>query len=175
MTKSVRSRGSRSALILVAAILCASPASAQGWQLWGGYSMLRETKDQITFPAGWTAGAARSVNGWLSIVADVDGQKKSIPSIGSDIVLTSHAFLVGGRASKSLGRFTESAQVTLGILRADGDAFGSSSRSTAFALQPGLALEYPIAGQWSARAGVDLRLIHTGEQLRVVGAIVFRP
>src|SRR4051794_11063053 len=124
------------ALLLLTIMFMPAAVSAQTWEAWAGYSMLRETKDQITFPAGWTFGAARIVNTWLAVVVDVDGQRKTIPSIGSDIVLTSHSFLAGARASRALGRFTESAQVCAGVLRAGGDAFGASSRSTSFAIQP---------------------------------------
>jgi hypothetical protein len=176
MTRSVRSRRARfvPVLVLIASVLVPRAAGAGGWEVSGGYSMLREEKDQVTFPLGWTAGAALSLNRWLSVIADVDGQRKAIPSIGSDIVLTSHAFLVGGRASATLGRFTESAQVCVGLFRASGDAFGSSNSSTSFTVQPGLGLEYPIASRWSVRAGVDLRLIPTGEQARVTAAVVYR-
>jgi hypothetical protein len=149
-------------------------AGADGWEVSGGYSMLREENDQVTFPRGWTAGAALPLQRWFSVIADVDGQRKAIPSIGSDIVLTSHAFLVGGRASATLGRFRESAQICVGLFRATGDAFGSTSSSTSFAVQPGLGLEYPIASRWSARAGVDLRWIPAGEQARVTASVVYR-
>jgi hypothetical protein len=159
--------------VLLASWLVPRAAAAGGWEVSAGYSMLREENDQVTFPLGWTAGAALALNRWLSLLADVDGQRKAIPSIGSDIVLTSHAFLAGGRASARLGRFTESAQLCVGLFRAAGDAFGSSSSSTSFAVQPGLGLEYPIAGRWSARAGVDLRWIPTGEQARVTATVVY--
>lgn len=172
MTKYLRGAPRTVAMLLVLAWPAA--VSAQGWEASGGYSMLRDTKDQLTFPAGWTAGAAAALNRWLSVVADVDGQRKTIPSIGSDIVLTSHAFLAGGRGSTRLGRFTEWAQVCVGVFVARGDAFGSSEASSSFAVQPGLGLDYPVSAHWSARAQLDLRWIRTGEQVRVGGSIVYR-
>jgi hypothetical protein len=163
------------ALAILAWVVVAERASAGDWELSGGYSMLREANDQVTFPAGWIVGAAGSVNSWLWVTADIDGQRKTVPSIGSDIVLSSHAFLLGGRAATRIGRFTESAQLSAGLLRASGDAFGSSSASSSFAVQPGLGLQYPIAGRWGIRGTVDLRLIHTGEQIRISATLVYAP
>jgi hypothetical protein len=119
-------------------------------------------------------GAARPLNSWLAVLVEVDGQRKTIPSIDSDIVLTSHAFLAGARASAQLGRFIESAHLSAGSYRAGGDAFGSSSSINYFAIQPGLGLDYVLADRWSARAQLDVRWIRTSQQIRIAASIVYR-
>ena len=161
-------------VLLMLLVSMTAGVSAERWEVSGGYSMLRETKDQVTFPAGWIVGAAQSINSWLSVVGEVDGQQKTIPSIGSDIVLSSHAFTdrgACGRANRTGDRICSPVRRSL---RADGDAFGSSSTSTSFAFQPGAGVEYPAGRTWAARAELDLRWIHTGQQVRGVASLVYR-
>ena len=97
-------------LALLACVLLPTIAQAGEWEAWAGYSWLRDTTDRVTFPAGWTLGGGRSLTSWLSVVGELDGQRKTIPSIGSNIVLTSNGFTIGARASARVGPFTEFAQ-----------------------------------------------------------------
>jgi hypothetical protein len=135
---------------------------------------MRDAKDQVTFPEGWTAGGARSLTTWLSVVGDVDGQRKDIPALGGDIVLTSHAFTAGARAAAKLGPVKQFAQVTSGVLLLHGDAFGSGQTTTTWVIAPGLGLDYAVAKAWAARLEVDVRFVRTGQQVRAVAAIVYR-
>jgi hypothetical protein len=160
--------------VLLACSLRPAPAQAGEWEAWGGYSSMRDTTDRVTFPTGWDAGALRSLTTWLSVVGELDGQRKSIPSFASNIVLTSRALTLGARASARLGRVTEFAQVCGGVLRSDGDAFGQTSTSTSYIVQPGLGLDYPLGRRWAARIEADVRWIDTGQQLRGVVALVYR-
>ena len=160
--------------VLIAGTLLPAAAQAGEWEAWGGYSAMRDTTDRVTFPAGWDVGALRSLTTWLSVVGEVDGQRKSIPSFASNIVLTSRAFTLGARASARLGRVTEFAQISGGVLRSDGDAFGQTSTSSSYVIQPGLGLDYPLGKRWAARIETDLRWIDTGQQLRGVAALVYR-
>jgi hypothetical protein len=160
--------------VLLLLVSMTAAVSAEGLEVSGGFSILRETQDQVTFPAGWIVGAAHPIGAWLSVLGEIDGQRKAIPSIGSDIVLSSHAFTVGARASTRIGRVTEFAQLCGGLFRADGDAFGSRSTSMSFALQPGLGIEYPAQRTWAFRTEVDVRWIHTGQQVRGVASVVYR-
>ena len=149
-------------------------AQAGEWEAWAGYSWLRDTTDRVTFPVGWTLGGGRSLASWLSVVGEIDGQRKTIPSIGSNIVLTSNGFTVGARASTRVGPFIEFAQLSSGVVRENGDAFGASSVSTFVVIQPGLGLDYPLGKRWAARGEVDVRRISTGQQLRAVAVLVYR-
>ena len=151
------------------------PVAAQAgeWEAWAGYSWLRDTTDRVTFPAGWTLGGGRSLTSWLSVVGELDGQRKTIPSIGSNIVLTSNGFTIGARASARVGPFTEFAQLSSGVVREGGDAFGASSASTFVVIQPGLGLDYPLGKRWAARGEGEVRRIRTGQQLRGVAALVY--
>src|SRR5665213_1129741 len=102
------------------------------WQVAAGYTFMRESDitDKINFPAGWVAGTAVRVNHWLSIAGEVDGQYKTIPFIGSDTRLTSHALSGGLRASAAIGRFVEFGQVLAGVVQSTGTAFGTTDTTT---------------------------------------------
>jgi hypothetical protein len=144
------------------------------WQVSAGYTFMRESDvtDKINFPAGWVAGAAVRVNHWLSVAGDVDGQYKTIPFIGSDTHLTSHAFSGGLRASAAIGRFVEYGQVLAGVVQSTGTAFGTTDTTTQAILQPGLGLDYPLTAKWAIRGALDVRFISTGQEIRATTGIV---
>jgi hypothetical protein len=151
-----------------------SAPSPRRWQVSAGYTFMRESDitDKIDFPAGWFVGAAARVNCWLSVVGDVDGQYKTIPFVGNDTHLTSHAVTGGLRASARLGRFVEFGQVLGGIVQSTGTAFGTTETTTHATVQPGLGLDYQLGGKWAIRGELDVRFISTGQEIRVATGIV---
>jgi len=176
-----RARALTPALLLAAALLAApSTARAQSaqesarWQLSGGYAFMAENDvtDKETFPRGWNVSGAVRLSSWLSIAADADGQYKTIPTLGGDIQLTSHALTGGLRASARLGKLTEFGQVLAGVVQSTGTAFGSSDTTRYRAIQPGLGLDYPCGPRWAIRGELDVRFLSTGQEIRVVAGIV---
>lgn len=165
-------------------LLCLLPhaASAQpSVEISGGYSLARDPRDEVTLPAGWVAGAAISVTGWLAAVADVSGQYTTIPLLGSDARLSVHTVMGGARASARIGRLTEFGQLLVGIVRASGSAFGSTNVNHSLGIQPGIGVDYPVTRRVSARAELDVRLIrnqpntnNSGYQDRFVAGLAYR-
>jgi hypothetical protein len=156
--------------LLLPRMTAAQPATR--WQLFAGYSTLNDTLDQVTFPAGWTVSAAGHLTEWLSVVGDTDGHYKTIPVIGSDVRLTSHSVTGGLRAGARVGPFVEFAQLLAGVAQATGTLFGSSETIRRSVVQPGVGLDYPLHGGWAVRGQLDIRLIATGHELRVVTGLV---
>jgi Outer membrane protein beta-barrel domain len=175
-----RARALTPALLLAAVLLAAPSARAQSaresarWQLSGGYAFMVESDvtEKETFPSGWNVSGAVRLTSWLSIAADADGQYKTIPTLGGDIQLTSHALTGGLRASARLGKLTEFGQVLAGAVRTTGTAFGSSDTTMYRAIQPGLGFDYPCGARWAIRGELDVRFLSTGEEIRVVAGIV---
>lgn len=107
-----------SLLLLIA--LLPRPAAAQsgrGLEISAGYSFVRDPKNDISLPSGWMVGAALPVSGWLSAVADVSGNRKTVSAFGSDLDFGVHAAMAGVRASARVGKLTEFAQVLAGVVR----------------------------------------------------------
>ena len=142
------------------------------WQLFAGYATLNDVTDHVTFPAGWAVSAAVHLTEWLSVAGDVDGHYKTIPAIGSDLRLTSHTVTGGLRAAARLGRFTEFAQLLLGVAQVTGTLFGSTETTRRRVVQPGVGLDYPLRGGWAVRGQLDLRVIAPGHEYRVTTGIV---
>jgi hypothetical protein len=165
-------------------LLCLLPrlASAQPpVEVSGGYSLARDPRDEVTLPAGWTAGAGVGLTHSISAVADVSGQYKTIALVGSDARLSVHTVMGGVRASGRIGRLTEFGQVLAGVVRASGSAFGSRNVHHSLGIQPGVGADYPLAQRFAARAELDLRLIENqpdssnhGYEYRFVAALVYR-
>jgi hypothetical protein len=159
------------ALGLPLAAAAQAPAPAR-WQVFAGYAVLNDATDHLTFPAGWAASAAGHLTEWLSAVGDVDGQYKTIPAIGSDVRLTTHTATGGLRVAARLGRFSEFAQVLVGVAQATGTLFGSTETIRRAVVQPGMGLDYPFRERWAIRGELDLRLMATGHEFRVTTGIV---
>src|SRR5262249_59541763 len=66
---------SRVAALVALLLWSAAPAAAQsrGVEVFGGYAVVHDAKNDITLPAGWLAGGAVQITRWLSAVADVSG------------------------------------------------------------------------------------------------------
>jgi hypothetical protein len=171
-----------SLLLLIA--LLPRPAAAQSGrplEISAGYSFVRDPKNDISLPSGWMVGAALPVSGWLSAVADVSGNRKTVSAFGSDLDFGVHAAMAGVRASARVGKLTEFAQVLAGVVRGSGTAFGFTSTSHALGLQPGFGVDCPLAPRLAARGELDVRFIHNqpdgnnaGYEYRFVGALVYR-
>ena len=147
----------------------------------GGYSLAHDSRDQVTLPAGWIAGAAIGLTPAFAAVADVSGQYKTVALLNADARLSVHTVLGGIRASARLGRLTEFGQILAGVVRTSGSAFGSTTTMLAIGVQPGAGVDYPLTPRWAARAELDVRLIAAqqdaqtgGTQLRFAACLVYR-
>ncbi len=83
----------------------------------GGYALAHDSRDQVTLPAGWMAGAAIDVTPAFAAVVDVSGQYKTVALLNADARLTIHTALAGVRGSARLGRLTEFGQIVAGVVR----------------------------------------------------------
>ena len=170
----------------IVALLCllSRPAAAQTFtplEVSGGYSFVRDPRNDISLPLGWMAGGGVTLTDWLSAVADVSGSNKTISAFGSDVRINVHTAMAGVRGSVRVGRLTEFAQVVVGVVRGSGTAFGFTSTTNAFGVQPGFGVDYPLNQRLAGRAQFDVRFIHSqpdgndpGYEYRFVAAIVYR-
>jgi len=163
--------------------LCA-PAAAQMLrpvEIFGGYAFVHDPKNDVSLPAGWIAGGAFRLTDWLSAVADASGGYKTEDAFGERLRLSAHAASLGARASARVGRLTEFGQLLAGVVRGSGSAFGFTETTTAFALQPGAGVDYPISPRLAVRGEIDVRFIRNqpngneaGYEYRVAAALVYR-
>jgi outer membrane protein with beta-barrel domain len=170
----------------IAALLCllSRPTAAQIFtplELSGGYSFVRDPRNDVSLPIGWMAGGGVTLNDWLSAVADVSGNHKTIAAFGSDVHISVHTAMAGVRGSVRVGRLMEFAQVLVGVVRGSGTAFGFTSTTNALGVQPGLGVDYPLNQRLAGRAQFDVRFIHSqpdgndpGYEYRFVAGIVYR-
>ena len=138
------------------------PAGAQMWtpqEVSGGYVYVNDSDNQIGLPAGWMAGGSFRLTDWLSAVGEGGISARTTTTFGSELRLRVGAVLGGARASASLGPFREFGQVLVGAVLGSGTGFGVTSTDTAFGVQPGAGLDYPITARVAARAEVDGRFI----------------
>lgn len=165
-----------------------SPAS-RPTEIFGGYSFLSDPSQSVltatagdkNLPLGWAAGAARPVWRWVSAVGDISGHYKRGTTLDDDVSLSFHAFAGGVRGSAKIARLTEFAQVLAGVARARGSAFSQTVTTTAFLLQAGGGIDYPLRARLAARLQIDYRRIKgsddgraTAHQFRAVAALVYR-
>jgi Outer membrane protein beta-barrel domain len=150
-------------------------------ELSGGYAFVRDPTIDLSFPAGWSVGAAGTINDWLSAVADVSGSRASTPTIVEDLRFSVHAFMFGVRASARVGRFVEFGHVLVGPVHGSATAFGVTTTSTRVGTQVGAGLDYPLKQKLAVRGQIDWRWIRGDEQggdaeqqFRVVAGIVYR-
>ncbi len=170
------------ALLLLLLCLLPHPASAQpAIEISGGYAIARDPRDEVTLPAGWMAGVAMDLSHAISAVADLSGQAKTVPLIGSEARLSVITAMAGVRASARIGPLSESVQVLAGVIRTSGSAFGATTISQSLGIQPGVGLDYPLTSRLSARTQRDLRLIgsqpdagNRGYQYRFAAGGVYR-
>ena len=174
----------RRPLAFLSAWLClAVPAAAQprAVEISGGYTFVHDAKNDISLPAGWIAGGAVAITRWLAAAADVSGSYNTEEAFGATLHFRTHAIVGGGRVHAKLGRATEFAQLLAGIVRGSGTSFGFTDTTTAFALQPGVGLDYPLGDRLAARGQLDVRFIRNqpegneaGYEYRFSAAVVYR-
>jgi hypothetical protein len=163
--------------------------TARSTELFGGYSYLRDpgnsvltaTEGDDSFPLGWNAGVAQPVWRAVAAVGEISGQYKTHTTLDGDVKLSFHAFMAGPRAAAAIGRVAEFAQVLVGAVHGQGSGFGTTVSVTAFAIQPGGGVDYPLGSRFAARLELDYRWIKGSEegrgaanQFRAVGALVYR-
>jgi hypothetical protein len=151
-----------------------------------GYSYLKDPSHSVLtaaarddgMPAGWAAGVAVPLWRAISIAGDVSGHYKRHTTFVEDVTLTYHAIAAGPRASARIGPFTEFAEVLAGAAIGHGSAFGTTVSTTAFMLQGGGGVDYPLRAKMAARVELDYRRItgnderRPANQFRAVAAIV---
>jgi len=171
------------AIALLVLACAAAPAAAETPppEIFGGYAFVHDAKNDISLPAGWMAGAAVPLSGWFSVVADASGGYKTDDAFGARVRVSAHALLAGGRASARIGRLAEFVQLLAGAVRGSGTAFGFTETTSAFAVQPGAGVDYPVSTRLAARAQVDVRFIRNkpngneaGYEYRFAAALVWR-
>jgi hypothetical protein len=165
-------------------LLCSSvPAAAQARavEVFGGYTFVHDAKNDVSLPIGWLAGGALQITGWLSAVADVSGGYNTEEAFGGELQMRAHGVFGGGRAAARLGRVTEFAQLLAGVVRGSGTAFGFTDTTNAFAVQPGVGVDYPLGRRLAARGQLDVRFIRNqpngneaGYEYRFSAALVYR-
>jgi hypothetical protein len=162
-------------IVVLLALALARTSAAQTVerrQIFAGYTSMSDVTDHVMFPLGWFAGAAAHLNPWLSVVADVDGQYKTITFIDTDIHLNSHSATAGARASAPLGRFVEFGQVLAGVVVSRGTLFGSTATTKHAVIQPGVGVDYPLSWRWAIRGELDMRFLSSGHELRAAIGLV---
>lgn len=173
----------RTAIALLSLICASAPAAAETPppEIFGGYQFVHDPKNDISLPAGWIAGAAVPLSGWLAAVADASGGYKTEDAFGARVRLSAHALLFGARAGARIGRLAEFAQILAGVVRGSGTAFGFTETSSAFAVQPGAGVDYPVSKHMAARGQVDVRFIRNkpggneaGYEYRFAASLVYR-
>jgi opacity protein-like surface antigen len=172
----------RAALVVLLVTACA-PASAQtrSIEIFGGYSLVDDTKAETVLPAGWSAGAALTLTPWFAAVGDTAGHYTTVQTFDANVRLTTHAVMGGGRAFARVGRLTEFAQILAGVVRGSGSVFGATETNTVFAYQPGAGVDYPLTDRLAARAQLDVRVVRNnsggiegGPTFRFCASLVYR-
>ena len=100
----------------------------------------------------------------MSAVADLSANYKREDLLESNARFSIYGATAGFRAGVRVGRLYEFAQVTSGVVRASGTSFGVTDTRYAFAVQPGLGVDYPFSRTLAVRAQFDVRLIRSGPE-----------
>jgi hypothetical protein len=165
----------RSAFLFLAVIVVSgSPHSAFAQDVAGGYSYARVTNgDGLNFPGGWFGTVGLNVMPMWGVVADFSGAYKSesatAGAITAESTLKMHSYLFGPRVRWSdammpvtvYGQMLFGGQTTSGGVTVTGTSVSASSGAsqTNFALAPGGGVDVKIDKQWSARGGVNFRMV----------------
>jgi len=145
----------------------------------GGYALAHDSRDQVTLPAGWIAGAAIGLTPAFAAVVDVSGQYKTVALLNADARLSLHTAMAGVRASARLGRLTSSvkscwrrADQRLGVRRDDYRARDRHPARSRRRLSVDAALAHGGAGRPADRRAAGAQ--NAGTQLRFAACLVYR-
>jgi hypothetical protein len=137
---------------------------------------------------GWEGSVEGKFLPWLGVVADLDwhyGDRRlnctTSPTCTSGTALTTgsrHNFLIGPRASTSLGKYTPFAQLLFGASLQTNSGAGSTNSDTAFATAFGGGVDYKLLQGVALRGQIDS--IHSSlfgrgsNDLRISSGVVFK-
>jgi len=169
------------ALVMTLLPRVAGAQTATPFEISAAYTYVRDPSIDLTFPAGWSVGVAKGVNGWLSVAAAYDDARTTTSTFVGDVRTGIRTTLAGGRASAKLGRFTQFGQLLVGIGRESGSGFGATVSSTLFCTQAGAGVDAPLSRKVAIRVEFDYRVfgVHRGgelaRQVRGLAGIVISP
>ena len=160
------------ALITIVGLPARTEAADPKIDIAGGYSFERITNEPGTnFPGGWFATVGFNVMPMVDVVADFSGARKTetetIEGISIDESAKMYGYLFGPRVRSDQGMVTVFGQVLFGghTNKASGSASVAGTNvsvdvsETDFAIEPGGGVDAKINDQWSARVGVNYRLV----------------
>jgi opacity protein-like surface antigen len=168
-------------LLAVSALAQETPVADIGL----GYAFLHDAEIDENFTTGWLASLNYNFSRTLALTGEVGGSYKSFPSgdeVPVDLDLSLHSLMGGfrfmGRGNESLHPYLQIlAGAVRGQVSVDGVDFGASE--TNFALQPGIGVDFKLAGRVSLRLGGDYRWIKgeggadNGSEYRAHAGIAF--
>ncbi|MBI4888148.1 MAG: porin family protein [Acidobacteria bacterium] len=177
--------------VLCLSLLAAHPSAAQTprAEISGGYAVMRDQDRAETFPAGWVASVAGSINGWIGAAAEVGGSYRecgdcqrgpftSATFRGTDRSLRVFSFMTGPRFTARGSRVTPFAQLLLGGSHISGGVQFDGALTTGFAYQPGAGIDVNVTPSLGLRVEGDYRVIrtegHSGKASRVLAGVVWR-
>jgi opacity protein-like surface antigen len=137
---------------------------------------------------GWEGSVEGKLLPWLGVVADLDwhyGDRTlsctKSPTCTSGVALVTgsrHNFLIGPRASTSIGRYTPFVQVLIGASIQTNSGAGTTASDTSFATAFGGGVDYKVLKGVALRGQIDS--IHaslfgrSGNDVRVSTGVVFK-
>ena len=131
------------------------------WDVSGGYTLLFDNSDSLTFPLGWMLSAGRTVNDRVSIVGEVSGSYKSADLLGITLANANvHTFTAGPRYSTATNGLLLYGQFLAGFDISHGSVLGYSASSAGFAMEPGFGADFPFTKTFAIRIGGDVPIIH---------------
>jgi hypothetical protein len=181
----MRKRVSWSCFVTLALVGSAFGQSAARYEVYGGYSFLRE--ESVTNRHGWVGSFTRDFNDWLGVTGEAGGNYTAPGFVTHDRELM-YSFLGGIHvAVPRKSRITPWAQFLVGpvtnrvtVFQFNGGAPPNLVRrtNTNFAIQPGGGFDFWLRPKLGIRVGGDYRLsFRQGSDLdsfRLHGGIVFK-
>jgi hypothetical protein len=135
-------------------------ANRPSYEVFGGYSLLFDTTNSVTFPLGWIGSVSSSLTDNISLVGEVSGGYKSQSIVGVTLARESiHAFTAGPRFSRRLSGIASYGQVLAGLTVASANVFGYSASSTAFVVAPGVGFDIPVTQSFAVRVGGESSIV----------------
>jgi len=168
-------------LIAAAIVLVPAAAAAQAAEAAVGVAALRDANNDILLPVGWVADGSFALTDRIEAVVDVSASYRHMDLVGAQARLSVYGAMAGARAAATVARFIEFVQLAAGFVRSSGTVFDVTDTHYAFALQPGVGVDYPLNRTLRVRAQFDARLIRNGSggnegrrQYRFAFGLVYR-